>query len=274
MTESLAAFLVALILALLAGTGRFSAWWSGCALGLAALCRPSLLAGGVLVIVAAGLATPGSWVVRLRRAGLIALGCLLVLAPWAYRNYKIWGEPVWTTTHGGYTLYLANNSVYYDDVLNGPPGAVWTGENQRRWFQDVNREVAGLPAPQADRAFARSAWTFIFEHPGAFVRASLSRLGRFWGIAPAASVYPGPLRWLTIVWTVPFWVALGMGLMSRKLWCWPALAAPMMLMGLTLVHTIYWTDMRMRAPMIPALALIAACASWYGRPGTRSKSCC
>ena len=32
----------------------------------------------------------------------------------------------------------------------------------------------------------------------------------------------------------------------------------MMIVGLTVVHFAYWTDMRMRAPIVPAIALIAA----------------
>ena len=32
----------------------------------------------------------------------------------------------------------------------------------------------------------------------------------------------------------------------------------MLVIGLTVVHAFYWTDLRMRAPIVPALALIAA----------------
>ena len=47
---------------------------------------------------------------RLRRAAEIVVGVALVLSPWAARNVRALGEPVWTTTHGGYTLALATNS--------------------------------------------------------------------------------------------------------------------------------------------------------------------
>ena len=47
------------------------------------------------------------------RGGLLALTIVLVLSPWMIRNLLVFGEPVWTTTHGGYTLALANNPVYY-----------------------------------------------------------------------------------------------------------------------------------------------------------------
>ena len=32
----------------------------------------------------------------------------------------------------------------------------------------------------------------------------------------------------------------------------------MVVLGLTLVHALFWTDLRMRAPIVPAIALIAA----------------
>ena len=37
-------------------------------------------------------------------------------------------------TNGGYTLALANNPVYYRDVLNGPSGRVWSGQDQWEWW--------------------------------------------------------------------------------------------------------------------------------------------
>ena len=30
-----------------------------------------------------------------------------------------------------------------------------------------------------------------------------------------------------------------------------------MILGLTAVHSLYWTDLRMRAPIVPAIALVA-----------------
>ena len=37
------------------------------------------------------------------------------------------------TTHGGYTLHLANNPVFYGEVVRGPAGAVWDGGSLWRW---------------------------------------------------------------------------------------------------------------------------------------------
>ena len=260
MTETLAAFLVAATLAALATGGTWGALLGGIGFGLSALCRPSLLPGAILTALAAVAFRPDGARIRLCRAAVLLLATVATLAPWAWRNLRVFGEPVWTTTHGGYTLALANNPVYYADVLNGPPGAVWSGRNQQGWFEAMNHAAAGLSEPEADRRFRDEGLRMFTERPRDFLRASLARLGRFWGVAPASAVFPGWLRLATAVWTVPLWVGLLAGLVRRDLWRWPRAAAPAMIAGLTIVHAIYWTDLRMRAPIVPAIALVAATA--------------
>ncbi len=70
-----------------------------------------------------------------------------------------------------------------------------------------------------------------------------------------------------MAWTLPLWLFALAGLDRRDIWRWPDLAAPLAIIGLTLVHSVYWTDLRMRAPLVPAIALIAARAAW---PRTRT----
>jgi hypothetical protein len=134
-----------------------------------------------------------------------------------------------------------------------------------RWFDSVNRETAGMTEHQADRYLRATVWRLARQRPGDFGRASLARLAHFWSVAPAASVYPTVARWTTLAWTVPLWIALLLGLAARSTWSWPRVAAPMVVLGLTLVHSLFWTDVRMRAPIVPAIALIGA-----GWPGIRA----
>ncbi len=157
MTETPAAFLIAASLAALCRPGWSGPVLGGFGFGLAGLCRPSLLAGAVLTITAAFVAKPGEPKARLVRGGVLAITLVVVLLPWMIRNTLVLGEPVWTTTHGGYTLALANNPVYYDQVLNGPRGRVWTGEDQWLWWDSVNRATKGMSEPRG-----RS----LLENPG------------------------------------------------------------------------------------------------------------
>lgn len=265
MTETLSAATIALTLWLLAvGNDRWSAVGGGLALGLAALCRPSVLPAAGLIAAARLTDGPGGC----RRRGALAAGLLAFtvapLVPWAARNAAVFGEMVWTTTHGGYTLALANNPVYYEEVLHGPPGAVWGGPRQDAWWSELKRRTAGLLEPKADRVLAEIAWTTIRRRPGDFLHASAARLSRFWGLAPSGRVYPAPLRLATALWTAPLWIALAFGLSRRENWRWPRSAAPALLVGFTVVHAVFWTDLRMRAPLVPAVALLAATAGRRG----------
>jgi Dolichyl-phosphate-mannose-protein mannosyltransferase len=274
MTETPASFLVALSLAAVSMSGVRGAILGGVAFGLASLCRPSLLPAAALATLAAWLFGPGGWKDRATRAGLLGLVTLATLSPWAWRNARIFGEPIWTTTHGGYTLALANNPVYYSDVLDGPPGTVWSGPNQSAWFEEVGRATAGMSEPEADRWLRSAALRTAMDRPGEFLRASIAREGRFWGLAPSGAVYPLWLRALTALWTGPLWAALLIGLARRSIWRWPEVTAPALLMSLSVVHLVYWTDLRMRAPLVPGIALIAAGASlswtWIGKFNRRT----
>jgi Dolichyl-phosphate-mannose-protein mannosyltransferase len=261
MTETPAAFLIAATLAAVSLGGLKGSFLSGIGFGLASLCRPSLLPAAIVAGLLGLVVRPGNGKTRAIRTGLLGLATVAVLAPWAWRNDRIFGERVWTTTHGGYTLALANNPVYYTEVLDGPAGAVWSGPNQAEWFDEVGRSTDGMAEPVADRLLRSRALSLIRERPWDFTRAALARFGRFWGLAPSGAVYPGWLRAVSAAWTAPLWLFLVLGLANRETWQWPGVVAPAILLALTLVHLAYWTDLRMRAPIVPAIALIVATAS-------------
>jgi hypothetical protein len=262
MTETLAAFLVAGCLAALTVPGRLGSLLGGLMFGLSALCRPSLLPGAVLCAAAMLVMSKGDWRQRTLSSLIFVATLIVTMLPWALRNAARFGEPIWTTTHGGHTLALANNPEYYADVVDGPADSVWKGPNQLAWFERVYQETRGLTQVQADRYLRDEALRVARERPGTFLRASIARLGRFWGIAPSAAVYPLWLRLATAAWTLPLWLVLGVGLLRRELWSWPSIVAPLLLLALTAVHSVFWTDMRMRVPVVSAIALISAGAKW------------
>jgi len=131
MTETLAAFLAILALWCLARFDAARSWFNaalaGGTIGLAVLCRPTFLPWLGLVAVGMLIVRGGpnfrfqisdfrfdavAW--RLVNFGSLLIAAAAVMSPWAVRNYRLFGKPMITTTHGGYTLYLANNPDFYN----------------------------------------------------------------------------------------------------------------------------------------------------------------
>ena len=273
MTETLSAFLTVLLLYAIARlhAAPSSAVWGivvGVVLGLGILCRPTMLIVG-------GLAAVG-WLaaVVFRRARflqavpwLILVGAAVTLAPWGIRNLVHFGRPIVTTTHGGYTLLLANNCVFYDEVVHGPSGAVWEGPSLDAWQQALEHD---LEADGVDGEIARDRWMYdralegIRNDPGSFAAAGWLRFRRFWGVlpeGPTAAALPRVIRWGVAMWYAAVIVAMGIGIvrvsLARREWSmwWPAL---LMIAAFTAVHLVFWTNARMRAPVVPAICLLAA----------------
>ena len=123
MTETLAALLVVACLFALSPRGLWSRLLGGLAFGLASLCRPSLLAIAGLVVLAR-LADRSSTLLRLTMAGRRYLPGRHPPGhePLGHPKPRHLRPALWTTTHGGYTLALGNNPVYYREVLHGRLG--------------------------------------------------------------------------------------------------------------------------------------------------------
>lgn len=286
MTECLCTFESALLLWLFAhvGVDRFSSdeatpghsqWpWSlaaGVVLGMSVLTRPTFLVFAGLLVVASlimnGLRKESS---ALSRTVVLVVGVAIPVTGWGVRNQMLLGSPIITTTHGGYTLLLGNNESYYREVVDQPRGTLWDGrhgEGQQLWVQELNRslDLQGVTGEVArDRAMRDAAIASIQDQPLQFVRACLRRLLAFWSIVPSGEARTGLPIWLMIVvgvfylvwWLWSTW-GLTRTLRDRVVALLPALC---LVASFATVHLVYWSNARMRAPVLPALALLAAVA--------------
>jgi len=232
---------------------------AGAMLALAVLCRP----GFIVWLAVAGLVLP--FFAPSKRAKLIVFGSFfaaatVVLSPWGVRNESHFGQPLITTTHGGYTLLLGNNPSFYDYLRNGAWGSVWNANrfNQSWAVSKPDDEIS------ADRLAYDEALRNIAERPGMFCHACAVRIGRLWQFVPYRVVdREGPLRRLAR-WSVGVWylAVLSLSAIGALSMFWQR-RSPEWIWGLLLigclmaVHTVYWTNMRMRAPLMPVLALEA-----------------
>jgi 4-amino-4-deoxy-L-arabinose transferase-like glycosyltransferase len=296
-------------------------------LGLGALCRPTLLPFAVIASVIGAMTSAPSTKLSpvspltacgfARLAGAFAIGLLAALSPWAIRNQLEFGRPIVTTTHGGYTLLLANNPEFYAWLHSGRWGDVWWADRfNAEW--DERKPHNEL---EADRLAYAEALDTIRSQPRTFVYACLVRLGRFWSPLPhqiAADESPVRrfARYAVAVWYIVEFLLVSVGLchlsplplgegpgvravranhdndgrvspLPTNLRLVPGegpgvravqrvkamqsdcagdgnspspfiLSALVLVACLTAAHTLYWTDMRMRAPLMPVVALAAA----------------
>lgn len=300
MTETLFTFLTTALLTLTA-TKNPSTWGVrrqvavGVLLGLSGLCRPTvwawpaLLAGGCLLGAWLSLGFRGA-IEFLAKSWPIAAAAIAVVLPWFARNMVVLGSPVATTTHGGYTLLLANNPVVYREEVDQPWGVTWEdapeGRRQGDWYAELLRQKDVELGPAADelasdRWMSARARQHIRDEPVTFLRAMGLRVRRLWNVAPlgaAASRYPAWIRWAVGLWYSVLFLAAFVGILrvaksvrdstavasreasdAAKVTRWWA-PLFLLLVSVTLVHSVYWSNARMRAPLMPAVCVLAAAA--------------
>jgi hypothetical protein len=266
---------------------------AGVLFGWAALVRPVVMiaagcvAGWFLVqrIVAACRSQESQWS-RLVDPVTLCVGMTLVLLPWVVRNAVVFHEFIPATTHGGYTLALANNSQFFGDVIRGPDAFPWEGAALDRWQRQMIQEqledgIARADEPAEDAWYYRRARQDIAADPEAFQQACLLRLRRFWSLTTADPGTPSVLRAGVASWYALLWSGLLIGLwngarslwrrvscrradkseQSASLWESRSLVLWWIVLSFAGMHTVYWTDTRMRAPVMPLLILLSV-AGW------------
>ncbi len=263
MTETLAAFLLVASIERISAerAGVRAAIVAGVVLGLGMLTRTTLWSFTGLAIVAAALSREADRRRRWQWATAVAATTLAVQVPWAVRNWIQLGTPVFTTTHGGYTLLLGNNDVFYDEVLRKSRGA-WPQSSLEAWQAKLNdaAAAAGVTTEVEKDAFCyRQAAATIATRPSDFSRSVAFRLMSLWGVAPKSTAEYGlMIRLACAMFYVPELLIMVVGLCDRRVRQWPFNLLPAALVAFTLVHLAYWTDLRMRAPIMPAVAILAA----------------
>ena len=122
---------------------------AGLVLGLCAYLRPAAL---ILPFLFAGFfLKTGAFSGAIKRALLLAAVALLVVLPWTYRNYLVFGEVVPVSSNGGFMFLMGNN-----------PRA--TGGTNFQFPSDLPGNEA-----ERDRQAFHAGLRFIVENPGAFL---------------------------------------------------------------------------------------------------------
>ena len=239
--------------------------------GVLVLFRAEMLILAPMPFVARALAAPGraELIRRLPRelGGALAAAALtlLVLSPWVAYNQQRLGKPLLLTTAKGIAIWL---------VSHDPP--VTEVEHPTYLAAKARHKVAGDPVTTSDR-FEAEGRANIASHPGAYVRARLKNLPRFWFGSQAESIPDAGLG-LKL---------LGFG--SQSLFVLSALAG-LLWYGRSRAHLIVWliigAKVAAHAPFVQAArfslhlapllfcyggALLAGLAAWAHRPVARQR---
>jgi len=285
MTETLAAFLAILSLWCLARFDAARSWFNaalaGGAIGLAVLCRPTFLPWlglvGVGMLFIRGGPNCKSQIANFKfedvvwrlanLAGLVIVAGA-VMSPWAIRNYRLFGKPIIATTHGGYTLYLANNPDFYAYLRGREFELPWVPPSGFAYGLPL---IFGGPLPPEqrellwDRFLYGEAQDTIRDEPLTFAFSCFYRVFQLWSPLPHKltadeSLGRRLLRYTTCMWYCGVYVlaAFGVWRLRWKLLTPPWIWGVLLCFVFTAVHTFYFTNIRMRAPLMPFVAMVAA----------------
>ena len=96
---------------------------------------------------------------RLRPAAFLLLGCALVIAPVAYRNWAVGGDLVFISHNAGINFYIGNNADY-EQTTHIRPGRDWVE------LVEMPERRAGIEQPSAkSRYFFAQSWQYITSEP-------------------------------------------------------------------------------------------------------------
>lgn len=197
-------------------------------------------------------------------------GTMILVAPWVIRNWIIFGIPILTTTHGGYTLLLGNNPVFYEQVVRQPWGTTWPDASQHEWEANLQSQMNSEIGPQAseterDAWQSRAAKEYMKAEPWHCVESAIHRIRSLWSTVPQGDAASGINGWIitavgwfyTVVLVAGF-IGMLVVLFRTDRLRWFAFYS--LIISVQAVHLFYWTNARMRAPLIPAISLFAVAA--------------
>ncbi len=288
---ALGVFLVTAALALAMGTSLGARLAAGAALGLAALTRGNLLLlaplGAVFFLTEPGPArvrgtngkgvAPG-WGKRLafslrghpgRSAAVFLVGFSAVLAPVAWRNHRVSGEWILTTSGVGQAFYVGNNPDNLLGSWRNVPFVRADGSSEEADFQAMAEARLGrrLRPTEVSAYWLAEGWHHILANPVFAARVMLKKFALFW------SNYEAPDAWdmyflarysfalrlplLSMGWVLPLAVLGAMAGFREK-------RGVRLLVGFGTAYCLavitFFVFSRFRLHVVPALAVLGASA--------------
>lgn len=244
MAETLLVFLTtaALLLALRleAAPSAAKAALLGMVLGLAGLCKPVVLSWAPILLWGWWRRSGVGWQLRGKCLAAAAGTMGLVIAPWTARNALVTGYFVPISANTGVNLLIGNE-----------PEATGIYRQGIDYAGMIGRLTAPVADPvRQDRLAARQVLDWILESPLRFGRLAVQKLLYLWSpLVPDESI----LRNLVSLFSCGPVLVLGLWGTWQRRGSPEAWAVGSLLLGLSLIHAVFFAHTRFRLPMDAAL---------------------
>jgi 4-amino-4-deoxy-L-arabinose transferase-like glycosyltransferase len=174
---------------------------------------------------------------------------VLVLLPWAYRNHRVVGQWIWTSTNAGFTAY---------DGFN--PDA--DGSSDQSFVAEMP-QLTRMDEVGRSEYLTKRARDYTDAHPERVTQLALAKMARTWSPMPLSSDFGRPIYVASaLLYGVPFFLLVILGLLSGGM---PVSAKVFLLapaIYLTAVHALSVGSLRYRVPAeVPMAVVAAACAA-------------
>jgi 4-amino-4-deoxy-L-arabinose transferase-like glycosyltransferase len=194
--------------------------------------------------------------VAYRVFAVVAASAVLVILPWAVRNYLALGGVVPVQSNGG-MVFWAGNNPYSDGQMVWPTRGTWSDgpapDNGMYGWQ-------GVGPGEENRRFVTAALSWIRHHPGDYLRLLGEKLGRLYGFSRAADPREIPVPFSVVVFHIAL-LAAALGGVMVTIHRWRAYILLLGLIVFTNATTLLFSGgTRYSVPMLPSLVIFAAAA--------------
>ncbi|HEY1628912.1 MAG TPA: hypothetical protein VGF52_03570 [Tepidisphaeraceae bacterium] len=228
---------------------RALAWWAGAILlAMSVLVRPGAMGLPILLGIVAGLVNRQTREAYHWRGWMPIVLTILVLLPWAWRNERVLGSWIWTTTNGGITEYDG-----FNPQANG-------ASNQR--FVESMPQLKSMNEIERSQYLAKRAGQFASEHPLRSLEFGVIKIVRTLSPLPLSAEYgrQAKLVAVALIYMVPLDVLIVLGLWRGQANAWMKLYLLAPAIYFTIVSALSVGSLRYRIPADVPMAVVAAMA--------------
>lgn len=160
----------------------------GISLGIWALIRSEAMLLGVVLIFLVALLHFRQESMRsvLMQSGIALVAMVLILAPWTYRNYQLFGRVMPTVSRAWHEIWKGNNPLFQGSLYRG------SGKEIEQVFAGdtlINRRICmrldSIPynqafEPRQDDVFKEEAIAYVKAHPGKTLAMTILKAVELW----------------------------------------------------------------------------------------------